>query len=118
METASEDFQSSDLQFRKGDVLEVLSDWVPDLGPGWGVGRLYGSSQVGFFPTNYCARGTWGWPGWPKTAPEPELEPEPVSTSSSLSDLTSTSSDSTASSSMSDLTELELESTQMVAPLQ
>eukprot|EP01047_Picozoa_sp_COSAG01_P001997 COSAG01_NODE_49_length_31891_cov_29.945773_39_plen_392_part_00 len=45
---------ASELRFRTGDVVEVLTDQVPHLGPGWSLGRVYGhSGTVGFFPSDY-----------------------------------------------------------------
>ena len=41
-----------DLHFRKGDVIEVCQENIPELGDGWSLGRLH-SSDVGFFPANY-----------------------------------------------------------------
>ena len=37
---SSEDGDGSDLCIRSGDVIEVLSDSVDELGPGWSLGRL------------------------------------------------------------------------------
>eukprot|EP01047_Picozoa_sp_COSAG01_P015670 COSAG01_NODE_788_length_13597_cov_35.303601_1_plen_479_part_00 len=75
--TRSRSDVDSDLEFARGAIIEVLSDHVEQLGAGWSVGRLYGGEgKLGFFPTAYATRGTWGWPGWPP-APEPEPEPEP-----------------------------------------
>eukprot|EP01049_Picozoa_sp_SAG25_P008155 SAG25_NODE_715_length_5772_cov_3.218579_4_plen_386_part_00 len=45
---------ASELRFKTGDVVEVLTDQVPHLGPGWSLGRVYGlSGTVGFFPSDY-----------------------------------------------------------------
>ena len=43
-----------DLQFAKGDVIEVLIETVEEMGEGWSLGRVGG--RVGFFPANYTRR--------------------------------------------------------------
>ena len=40
-----------DLALKKGDIVEVISATVTDLGPGWSCGRCQG--KMGFFPANY-----------------------------------------------------------------
>ena len=56
-------------------TVQVIDDSVEQLGEGWGLGRLHEDfdnldahdieGRTGFFPRNYCTRGSWGWPGWP-----------------------------------------------------
>lgn len=47
------DEQDDDLAFDVDDIIEVLSDHVPDW-EGWSIGRTKGNT--GFFPANYCER--------------------------------------------------------------
>ncbi len=45
--------EDDDLRFELDDIIDVLSDHVPDW-EGWSIGRTNG--KMGFFPTSYCER--------------------------------------------------------------
>ena len=47
----------NDLAFAEGALIEVISDFIEDLGEGWSMGRLGGQpSSFGFFPAAYVVR--------------------------------------------------------------
>jgi hypothetical protein len=49
--------EGDDLAFAEGALIEVISDFIEDLGEGWSMGRLGGQpSSFGFFPAAYAVR--------------------------------------------------------------